>query len=104
MKVGDYLDPIALGYMAIDVKTIMKNLGYVVPQSSAAGLTKLPSEVQSEMERQIALQTQYKNIGEPKEFICPHCKERNFSDMREETDSKTKFFVCGSCNKVTEVL
>jgi hypothetical protein len=102
-EVGEKLDPMALGHRAIDLKGMLKTAGYVVPQSSAGELTKMPATVQAEVARVEELQKAYgRDAGKTVRFECPHCGEINSGNPR--TDGVATFLVCGACDTMAEVL
>jgi predicted RNA-binding Zn-ribbon protein involved in translation (DUF1610 family) len=103
MNKGDVIDPIALGHQAIDVKGLLVQLGYVVPQASIAKLTKIPAEVEAQVEALVASRELYETQQESVEFLCEYCGEKNSSNYKKEKSTGTVFLVCGSCNKVVEV-
>ena len=103
MKIGDKLDPLSLGHIAIDIKGLLLEHGYVMPQGSIAKLPMLPGEVQAEITRIKASQEQYESTDESKAFICSFCNTANSSVWRREVSTGTIFLVCGECNVVVEV-
>lgn len=104
MKIGDSLDPVALGHSAIDIKTLLKDAGYVVPQGSVAKLPPLPPEVQSEINALKAEQEKYAHcLGDSEMFDCQFCKTKNVSEWRKEMATGVEFLTCGDCHKVVEV-
>ena len=62
MKIGEKLDPLSLGHIAIDIKGLLLEHGYVMPQGSIAKLPLLPGEVQAEIARIKDSQEQYETI------------------------------------------
>ena len=103
MKIGDKLDPLVLGHIAIDIKGLLLEHGYVMPQGSIAKLPMLPGEVQAEITRIKDSQEQYETIEEAKTFTCSTCGTVNSSMWREEVATGIVFLVCGECNTVAEV-
>ena len=103
MKIGDKLDALELGFNAIDLKTILKDTGYVVPQSSADNFTKIPIEVEQKILDIKKAQLKYEVIEETASFECQFCKEKNSTNYRKEKETETVFLVCGNCNIVAEV-
>lgn len=103
MEVGTVLDEIALGNRQIDVKGLLLEYGYVMPQGSVAKLPKLPGEVEAEITRQHALQEQYETLDEGSVFDCQFCQTKNSSNWRKEVSTGISFLACGECNKVVEV-
>lgn len=103
MKAGDKLDPVELGHQAIDVKGLLKEAGYVVPQSSAGELMKMPATVQAEVARVEELRKKYgRDAAKTVRFACPYCGAENAGNPR--TEGATTFLVCGACDTVAEVL
>lgn len=103
MNVGDKLDPVALGHDAIDVKGLLLEYGYVMPQGSIAKLPQLPGEVQAKIAEMEALKEQYETLDESKSFACPYCKESNGAAWRKEVATSQEFLACGCCHTVVEV-
>lgn len=104
MKVGDKIDPIALGHNPIDIKGLLLEYGYVMPQGSVAKLPLLPGEVQAEITKLKELQEQYETVGEDsKRFNCQFCETINVSNWRKEISTGIEFLSCGSCHTVVEV-
>jgi len=103
MKVGDVLDASALGHTQIDVKGILMELGYVMPQGSIAKLPLLPGEVMAKITAIKASQEQYKSLDELKTFECQFCKANNASTWRKEFSTDAVFLCCGECQTVVEV-
>jgi hypothetical protein len=112
MQIGDQLDAVALGHTAIDVKGLLLEYGYVIPQGSIAKLPQLPGEVQATITAIEALREQYETLDESKAFDCPFHKTshvdvetivRNYGSWRKEVSSGTEFLVCGECHRVVEV-
>ena len=105
MKVGDKIDPVVLGHIAIDLKGLLQASGYVMPQGSVAKLPRIPAEVQKQIDDIHMLQEQYEYTGEVKEFYCPAplCGTKNSAEYRREVSTGTEFLVCGECNTVAEV-
>jgi hypothetical protein len=103
MKIGEKLDPLSLGHIAIDIKGLLLEHGYVMPQGSIAKLPLLPGEVQAEIARIKDSQEQYETIDESKRFECTACNTVNVSNWRKEVSTGTIFLVCGECQTVAEV-
>ena len=103
MQVGDKLDPVSLGHIAIDIKGLLLEAGYVMPQGSVAKLPRLPGEVEAKITMIKAEQEKYATLEETKRFDCPFCSTGNSSSWRKEVATGTEFLVCGDCNKVVEV-
>jgi hypothetical protein len=103
MQTGDQLDPVALGHNAIDVKGLLLEYGYVMPQGSIAKLPQLPGEVQAAITAIEALREQYETLDDPRPFICQHCDAHNHGMWRKEVSSGTEFLACGECHRVVEV-
>lgn len=103
MKIGDKLDPLSLGHIAIDIKGLLLEHGYVMPQGSIAKLPLLPGEVQAEITRIKDSQEQYETIDESKRFECISCNTVNVSNWRKEVSTGIIFLVCGECQTVAEV-
>lgn len=103
MNIGDKLDPLALGHIAIDIKGLLLEHGYVMPQGSIAKLPLLPGEVQAEIARIEDSQEQYETLDESKRFECQFCNTVNVSNLRRETSTGTVFLACGECHAVVEV-
>ncbi len=119
MQIGDQLDAVALGHTAIDVKGLLLEHGYVMPQGSIAKLPQLPGEVQAAITAIEALREQYETLDDSKSFDCPFHKTpyvdkdgdtavvetivRNYGSWRKEVSSGTEFLVCGECHRVVEV-
>lgn len=103
MEIGTKLDPIALGFQAIDIKGLIQECGYVMPQGSVAKLPKLPAEVEVEIAKQKASQEAYETLEDFKVFHCPYCDTKNISNWKKEVATGTEFLVCGNCNSVVEV-
>lgn len=104
MKVGDKLDPMALGHRDIDVKTLLKEAGYVVPQVSMTKLPELPASVAAEIAAKKATRSQY-SVGEKtKVFTCKACGARCSAAERTEVATGQRFYACGACDTVVEVL
>lgn len=103
MKAGDRLDPVALGHDAIDVKGLLLEAGYVMPQGSIAKLPRLPGEVEAKIADMEASREQYATLDESKAFVCPFCKESNGAAWRKEVSTSQEFLACGCCHAVVEV-
>lgn len=105
MKVGEVLDAVALGHAAIDVKGMLKEAGYLMPQGSVAKLAKIPPEVQAEVARLEAEQERYERLPESETFDCPYCEgeEHNSSQWRRDAETGEEFLACGVCNRVVKV-
>ena len=103
MKIGEKLDALELGHDPIDIKGLLINSGYVIPQGSAAKLPPLPLDIQAEIERIKKSQDQYETISESKRFECKSCNTVNVSNYRKEVATGTIFLVCGECQTVAEV-
>ncbi len=103
MEIGTQLDPIALGFKAIDIKGLIHECGYVMPQGSVAKLPKLPAEVEMEIAKQKASQEAYETLEDFKVFHCQYCETKNVSNWKKEVSTGSEFLVCGNCNTVVEV-
>lgn len=103
MKPGDQLDALSLGHSSIDIKGLLLQYGYVMPQGSIAKLPLLPGEVQAEIARIKAIQEQYEMTDESKRFECQYCTTTNVSNWRKEVSTGTEFLACGECHRVVEV-
>jgi hypothetical protein len=119
MQTGDRLDPVALGHNAIDVKGLLLEYGYVMPQGSIAKLPQLSGEVQAAITAIEALREQYGTLDESKAFDCPFHEMsyidengnpavmvtpvRNYGSWRKEVSSGIEFLACGECHRVVEV-
>jgi hypothetical protein len=103
MIVGDLLDPKVLGYDAIDLKTLLQEAGYVMPQGSVAKLPRIPGEVQAQIDAIKADREAYADLEEHETFFCPYCNENNGSSWRKEVATGIEFLACGNCYKVVEV-
>lgn len=105
MKAGEKLDPVALGHRAVDIKTALKDAGYVVPQSSAGELAKMPAVALAEVARQEAAHEKYgRDEGKTVRFECKFCGAVNSGNPRVDASDGTTFLVCGACDTVVEVL
>ena len=103
MKVGDILNPIETGSQAIDLKTILRECGYVVPQTSADNFSKIPADVGLKIAEYKAAQSKYETQKETVIFKCEYCKELNSASYKKEVATGSIFLVCGECNTVVEV-
>jgi hypothetical protein len=103
MKAGDKLDAQALGHTAIDIKGLLLEAGYVMPQGSIAKLPLLPGEVQAAIAALKSMQEAYETLDESKSFACPYCGTANGSMWRREVATGAEFLACGDCHTVVEV-
>jgi len=103
MNVGDKLDPVALGHNGIDIKGLLLEHGYAMPQGSIAKLPLLPGEVQAAIANIEALREAYTTLDESKAFKCQFCNEQNGSAWRVEVATGSEFVACGECHIVVEV-
>ena len=103
MNTGTRLDPVALGHEAIDIKSLIINAGYVMPQGSAAKLPRLPGEVEAQIAAIEESREAYTTLAETKAFTCPHCHEANYGQWRVEVATGDEFLACGNCHVVVEV-
>ena len=103
MKIGEKLNPIEIGSQAIDVKTILRECGYVAPQTSADNFTKIPADVELKIAEYKAIQSKYEIQKETAIFKCEYCKELNSASYKKEVATGDLFLVCGNCDKVVEV-
>ena len=103
MKTGEILNPIETGNSAIDIKTILKECGYVVPQTSADNFSKIPADVGLKIAEYKAAQSKYETQKETAIFTCKYCKEINSANYKKEVATGSIFLVCGNCNTVVEV-
>lgn len=105
MQIGDTLDAVALGHAAIDVKGMLKEAGYLMPQGSVAKLARIPPEVQAEVARLEAEQARYERLADVETFDCQFCEgeEHNSSQWRRDADTGEEFLACGVCNRVVKV-
>ena len=103
MNTGDKLDAQALGHTAIDIKGLLLEHGYVMPQGSIAKLPILPGEVRAAIDALEALRDAYETLDESKAFACPHCGTANSSAWRKEKATAAEFLACGECHTVVEV-
>lgn len=103
MKIGDKLDALTLGHAAIDVKSLLKEAGYVVPQGSVARFPEMPPIVSGEIAAIKKQQERYTTLDKHAEFECPDCKEHNGSMWRMDMADGTVFLACGACHRVVEV-
>lgn len=103
MNIGDKLDPQALGHNAIDIKGLLLEHGYVMPQGSIAKLPLLPGEVQAAIANLEALREAYLTIDESKTFTCEFCSTLNSSSWRKEVSTGQEFLCCGECHSIVEV-
>lgn len=104
MKVGERVDAIAAGHRGIDVKTMLRDAGYVVPQTSMANLPELPEPVRAQIAAVKEAQKAYALGGKTKVFVCKACGSRCSAQSRIEEATGQEFFACGSCDTVVEVL
>lgn len=102
MKIGEKLNPLDLGHIAVDVKGILLEYGYVMPQGSVAKLPLLPGEVQAKISEIKTAQEQYENLEEVS-FYCSYCEEQNSSNWRKYTPTGEEFLACGNCTTIVEV-
>jgi len=103
MNIGDKLDAQALGHDGIDVKGLLLEAGYVMPQGSIAKLPRLPGEVEAKIAEIEAEREAYGTLDESKAFACQYCKESNGAAWRIEVATGTEFLACGCCHTVVEV-
>lgn len=103
MNIGEKLDPLELGHIAIDIKGLLLEHGYVMPQGSIAKLPLLPGEVQAEIVRIKDSQEKYEMLEESMRFECKSCGTTNVSNYRKEVSTGNIFLVCGECQTVAEV-
>jgi hypothetical protein len=103
MNIGDKLDAQALGHTAIDIKGLLLEHGYVMPQGSSAKLPLLPPEVQAAIAALEVEREKYGTLDESKAFVCPYCEESNGAAWRVEVATGTEFLACGCCHAVVEV-
>ena len=103
MVKGDKLNPVEIGHQDIDIKTLLKDAGYIVPQTSAGKLTKIPSDVQLQIEELEQARENYETLEETANFKCPYCGEKNSGHYKKEISTGTVFLICGNCNTVVEV-
>ena len=103
MKAGDVLNPIETGNQAIDVKTILKECGFVVPQTSVDNFNKIPAEAELKIAECKVAQSKYEMQKETAVFTCKYCGERNSANYKKEVETGDIFLVCGNCNTVVEV-
>lgn len=103
MKIGDKLDPLTLGHRAIDLKSLLLEAGYVMPQGSTAKLPRLPGEVEAQIAAIEDDQARYGYCEDSKPFVCPFCGAGCASAWRKEVATGAEFLVCGDCNRVVEV-
>lgn len=103
MKVGNKLDALSLGHNPIDIKGLLLEHGYVMPQGSIAKLPLLPGEVQAAIAQIQNLQEQYTTLQESKRFDCQFCATTNISNWRKEVSSGIEFLACGECHTIVEV-
>lgn len=103
MVLGDKLDPLSLGNMAIDLKGMLQEAGYIMPQGSIAKLPRIPGEVEAQIEAIKADQEKYVILEELSYFTCPYCGTNNSSSWRKEVATGQEFVACGECSKVVEV-
>lgn len=103
MNIGDKLDPVAIGHTAIDIKGLLLEAGYVMPQGSIAKLPRLPGEVEARITEMKDAQEQFETLDETKAFTCSFCGTGNSSSWRKEVATGQEFLVCGECHSVVEV-
>ena len=103
MNVGDKLDPLALGHKAIDLKSLLLEAGYVMPQGSTAKLPRLPGEVEAQIAAIEEDQARYGYCEDSKSFKCQFCGTGCASAWRKEVATGAEFLACGDCNRVVEV-
>lgn len=103
MKPGDTLDPVALGHRSVDIKGIMREHGYNVPQVSIAKIQAIPDDVQTEIAAIKKLQERYFYLNEVVVFTCKTCGEKISASWKRDMEDGTEFLVCGSCDTVAEV-
>lgn len=103
MNIGDKLDPQALGHTAIDIKGLLLEHGYVMPQGSIAKLPILPGEVRAAIDALEAMREAYETLNDGKAFVCSHCGTANSSAWRKEKATAAEFLACGECHTVVEV-
>jgi len=103
MNIGDKLDPRVLGHDPLDLKTLLQNAGYVMPQGSVAKLPRIPGEVQAQITLLEDEQCKYAALDDTKQFTCQFCNENNGSTWRKEVATGQEFLACGCCHAVVEV-
>ena len=103
MQIGDKLDPLALGHKAIDLKSLLIDAGYVMPQGSTAKLPRLPGEVEAQIAAIEEDQARYGYCEDSKSFKCQFCGTGCASSWRKEVATEAEFLACGDCNRVVEV-
>lgn len=103
MKPGDTLDPVAIGHRAIDIKGMMREHGYNVPQVSIAKIAVIPPDVQAEVVAIKKAQERYFYLNEVVVFECKRCGEKVSASWKRDMTDGTEFIVCGSCDMVAEV-
>jgi predicted SprT family Zn-dependent metalloprotease len=104
MKVGEKADALAVMHRDVDVKTMLKDAGYVVPQTSMANLPELPEPVRAQFAAAKQAQKAYAIGAKTKVFTCKSCGERCSAQSRIEVASGQEAFICGACDTVAEVL
>ena len=103
MNVGEKLDPVAIGHTAIDIKGLLLEAGYVMPQGSIAKLPRMPGEVEAKITEMKSMQEKYETLEETASFQCSFCGTNNSGAWRKEVATGQEFLVCGDCHTVTEV-
>ena len=103
MNIGDKLDPQAIGHNAIDIKGLLLEHGYAMPQGSIAKLPLLPGEVQAAIAQLEVLREAYATLDESKTFSCRFCGTLNSASWKREVATGTEFLCCGECHTVVEV-
>ncbi len=84
MKVGDKIDPVALGHRDIDVKTMLKEAGYYTGQVSMAKLPTIPQEVQDAISAQTEARKAYGHTAKTMVFTCKACGAKCSAEVKVE--------------------
>ncbi len=103
MIVGDLLNAVAIGHTAIDIKSLLMEHGYVMPQGSIAKLPRLPGEVEAVITQLKDEQEKFETLEDNKAFTCQFCNTGNSGAWRKEVATGQEFLVCGECHTVVEV-
>jgi len=103
MNVGDKLDPRSLGHDAIDLKGLLQEAGYIMPQGSVAKLPRIPGEVEAQIAVLETDREQYISLEETHSFVCLYCGDANSTMWRKEVSTGQEFVACGTCHKIAEV-